>query len=233
MCVICSRRSFVAGTAALLLKPRISMASNSVRVACVSATNDVKSNAGMSAKSDNPNFDNALIAELKRILRVIPVNPGFKYITADNAFSRDDTIVDGTQGTVLIGLTLVKKLLKSSEGGVSVACVLAHECSHVFQFFSKAQYYSRLAGPTERLRELHADLLAGYYMAKRNDFTATTLSIAQKTIIDLGTYNNTDPKDHGSPGQRNAALDRGYRYSLDGKSFQDAAREGEAYVRAL
>jgi len=192
---------------------------------------DARQTNEMTSQSDDPTFDKALIAELKSILRVIPVNPGFKYVKDDNAFSRDDTIVSGTKGTVLIGLKLVKELLKPNAGGVSVACVLAHECSHIYQFFSEHQYYDRLDGPTQRLRELHADLLAGYYMAKRNGSAQETLRVVQKTMIDFGAYNGLDPKDHGTPGQRNASLDKGY--SLANLTFENAAREGETYVRGL
>ncbi len=230
MCGVCSRRTWLAGvTASLAMGPQIA-AADKVRIACAVGKEDRPAGATTSQSGDK-NFDNAVIAELKRILRVIPVNPGFQYVQDDNAFSRDDSWVSGTRGTVLIGLKLVNDLLKPSDGGLSVACVLAHECGHIFQFFSDDQYYDRLAGPTQRLRELHADLLAGYYMAKRQGSAPSSLSTVQKTMIDFGNYNKANPRDHGTPGQRNAALDKGFL--LSDRTFEDAAREGEAYVRVL
>ena len=50
-------------------------------------------------------------------------------------------------------------------------------------------------------------------------------------MIDFGNYNTLDPKDHGTPGQRNAALDKGFLLAASGTTFENAAREGEAYVR--
>jgi hypothetical protein len=55
----------------------------------------------------------------------------------------------------------------------------------------------------------------------------------QRTLIQNGTYNYLDQKSHGTPGQRNAALDKGYLFALAGITFEDAAREGGDYVRNL
>jgi hypothetical protein len=232
MCDVCSRRTWLAGVTATLAFGPQAYSNEKVRIAC--AVNKQDSSLGVTtSQSGDKNFDNAVIAELKHILRVIPVNPGFQYVNDDNAFSRDDVWVSGTKGTVLIGLKLVHDLLKPDEGGLSVACVLAHECSHIFQFFSDGRYYDRLLGPTQRLRELHADLLAGYYMQKRLGSAPNALRVVQKTMIDFGNYNSADPKDHGTPGQRNAALDKGFLLSSSGMTFEDAAREGEVYVRVL
>ncbi|MCK1732629.1 hypothetical protein IVA79_01360 [Bradyrhizobium sp. 138] len=204
------------------------------RVACAIGTESRTSDRDdLLSKSNDRAFDNALVVELERILRIIPVNPGFKYVKDDNAFATDTTIVTGTTGTVLIGLKLVNELLKPDQGGVAVACVLAHECSHIFQFFSVNQYYERLEASTQRLRELHADLLAGFYMGKRMGAAAGAMRSVEKAMMDFGDYNNADPKDHGTPGQRSAALDKGYVFAMNGLKFDDAAIEGEKYVRVL
>jgi len=234
MCNGCTRRNFLASTMAFALAAAATEAKADIRIACATSTQSTRFQRGdMLGRSGDPAFDSALIAELRRILAVFPVNPGFKYITDNNAFSMDAAVVDGTTGTVLIGLKLVKDLLKPDQGGVSVACVLAHECAHIFQFFSKEQYYDRLDGPTQRLRELHADFLAGYYLAKRMGTAPNAMRLVEKAMIDFGDYHNADPKDHGTPGQRSAALDKGYTLSLGGMTFEDAASEGEKYVRVL
>lgn len=233
MCILCSRRHLLAGTVATLaLGPQPVIATDPTRIACAlpgasSAPTDGKGQSG------DPRFDDAVVAELRSILAVIPVNPGFQYVEDANAFSRDDSWVPGTKGTVLIGLKLVRDLLKPSMGGLSVACVLAHECGHVYQFFSEDAFYDRLAGPTQRLRELHADVLAGFYMETRLGPKASGLRVVQKAIIDFGNYNRSDPRDHGTPGQRNAAIDKGFELASNGMKFEEAAREGETYVRKL
>jgi hypothetical protein len=70
-------------------------------------------------------------------------------------------------------------------------------------------------------------------MAKKLGSAGVRLSPLQQTLIKIGTYNYLDERNHGTPGQRNAALDKGYLLSLSGISFEDAAREGENYVRGL
>ncbi|PSO30608.1 hypothetical protein [Bradyrhizobium sp. MOS002] len=204
------------------------------RVACALSGDGLKDGGStLLSKSDDPAFDNALIAELRRILRIIPINPGFKYVSDNNAYATDTTIVAGTSGTVLIGLKLVRELLKPSQGGVAVACVLAHECGHIFQFFSSEKYFDRLDGTTQRYRELHADFLAGYYLAKRMGAATAQMREVEKALVDFGDYHAGNPKDHGTPGQRLAALDKGYVLSLGGAEFKDAAAEGEKYVKVL
>jgi hypothetical protein len=233
MCAACSRRALIVGSISTLVSSRTaSYAIDGSRVACVSGSPRPNYN-DMTSKSGDPAFDRALIAELKRIITVIPVDPGFKFVNAKNAGATPETIVNGTKGTVLIGLRLVNELLKPSQGGITVACVLAHECGHIFQFFSADQYYARLSGPTERLRELHADVLAGYYLAKKMGSDPSDMRDVLKAFIDFGAYENASPDDHGSPGQRCAALDKGYTLSLNGKPFEDSAREGASYVRGL
>jgi hypothetical protein len=201
------------------------------RIACNNKENFTNYRASKTSVSDNPQFDLALIDELKLILKVVPVNPGFQYVKARNAAASDDSIIRDTKGTVWIGLDFVKELVKPADGGVSVAGVLAHECSHIYQFFSP--YYDRLMGPTHRLLELHADLLAGYYMGRKVGTSTTRLRVLQQALLQFGDFNHQDPRDHGTPGQRVAALDKGYEFSLSGKSFETAASEGEDYVRHL
>jgi hypothetical protein len=233
MCIACSRRHLLAGTFATLavgLQPM--SAASQTRIACALAGGS-RTPADGKAQSGDTKFDNAVIAELRQILAVIPVNPGFQYVEDENAFSRDDTWVAGTKGTVLIGLKLVHDLLKPDGGGLSVACVLAHECGHIYQFFSEDQFYDRLSGPTQRLQELHADVLAGFYMKRRLGPATSALGVVQKAMIDFGKYNSADPKDHGTPGQRNAAIDKGFVLASKGIKFENAAREGEVYVRTL
>lgn len=235
MCIACSRRHLLAGGLATLAvgrQPTDAAPQPQTRIACARAGAS-RVPADGKAQSGDAKFDNAVIAELRNILAVIPVNPGFQYVEDDNAFARDDTWVPGTKGTVLIGLALTRNLLKPAGGGVSVACILAHECSHIYQFFSKDQFYDRLSGPTQRLQELHADVLAGFYMEKRLGPAIGTLRAVQKTMIDFGSYTSSDPADHGTPGQRNAAIDKGFVLAAKGTKFEDAAREGEAYVVRL
>lgn len=234
MCVICSRRDLICGAiAALLLRTERSYGvENGPRVLCGFNNDELLTyHDSMSSTSGDRKFDNALIAELRRILQVMPVDPGFKFVKANNAAASDETVVQGTRGTVFIGLDFVRKLVDHDDGGISVAGVLAHECAHIYQYFSP--YNKELKGPTNLWFELHADFLAGYYMAKKLGTDTIKLSDFQLTLIRSGTYNEQALQHHGSGAQRNAAMDKGYRLSRSGMSFEEAAREGKDYVKIL
>jgi hypothetical protein len=234
MCGLCSRRAFMQGSlSAIVLLGFISRASSGVASeACAWNATDFGSYPRRST-SNNPDLDRAMIAELKRILEIIPVNPGFQFIEEENpnAFALKTSLIAGTNGTVLIGLRLLNVLLKESEGGVSVAGVCAHECAHIYQYYS--EFYDRLNDGTKVYLELHADCLAGYYMGKRKDITADQVKLFAQTLVRFGGYDYGNPKFHGSGGQRAAAMERGFMLAGRGASLQDAATDGESYVKRL
>jgi hypothetical protein len=234
MCRLCSRRAFVQGSlSALVLGDSTGRASSAVdSEACAWNATDLGSYPRRST-SNNPDLDRALIAELKRILETIPVNPGFQFIEEDNpnAFALKASLISGTNGTVLIGLKLLNVLFQESQGGVSVAGVCAHECGHIYQYFS--EFYDRLNGSSKIYLELHADCLAGFYMGKRKDTTADQIKLFTKTLVSFGGYDYGNEKFHGSPGQRAAAMEHGYMLAGKGVSFDDAAADGESYVKRL
>jgi hypothetical protein len=234
MCVLCSRRSLVQGAlSALILGDLTGRAlPATLYEACGWNAADLGSYPRRST-SDDPALDRALIAELKRILETFQVNPGFQFIQEEspNAFAIRASLIPGTNGTVLIGLKLLNLLLQDAQGGVSVAGVCAHECGHIYQYFSDS--YDRLSGSSTVYLELHADLLAGYYMGKRKDLTDNQIKLFEQTLIRYSRYDYGDPKFHGGGGQRAAAVDRGYRLACEGASFLQAASDGELYVKKL
>jgi hypothetical protein len=52
------------------------------------------------SRSGDDDLDRSLIIELKRIVKILEINPGFKHINQMNAFAEPQIIVEGTQGTV-------------------------------------------------------------------------------------------------------------------------------------
>jgi len=175
-----------------------------------------------------------MIAELKRILAVIPVNPEFHYIDEGNpnAFALPTSDLPGTKGTVLLGLKLINSLLQEQpDGGAAIAGVCAHECAHIYQYTT--EFYDRLSGSGPILLELHADLIAGFYMGKRADVNADRVRSFSRALFERSGYDYTNPNYHGSPGQRLVAVEKGYFYARQGLSLQDATTRGETYVKNL
>src|SRR5262245_2765150 len=157
----CFRRGFLSGVAgalssSVLTSPTFAQGRRELPKFCSLVGHSLTASE-LLASSGNRELDRALIAELKRIIDIIPAGPGFKYIRDEspNAFAMDTSVVPGTQGTVVLGVNLVREEINASQyGGVAIAGICAHECAHVFQFFS--EYYKKLAGTTAKHVELHA-----------------------------------------------------------------------------
>jgi hypothetical protein len=182
-------------------------------------------------RSGDDDLDRALIAELRSIIRFLGVNPGFKLIKQNQAFATVNTIVDGTKGSVLLGIPLMQTLMRRSDGGVAVAGVCAHECSHIYQY--EHAYVGKFGSSDVLLLELHADLLAGYYLGRSKKVTTNQLRAFASSIFDFGDYSYSDPSFHGSPGQRAAAIDKGFLIANGSNTLEQAAEDGASYVRQL
>ena len=243
MCGTFSRRTLISGAiASTIFSPLSATPSDSTGVIPCGCSGDefASRHTTRASKSGDDTFDAALIDELKAIQQVIPgIKPGFQFVRARNAFTTTETIVRGTQGTVWIGIEFVRSLAEpknsSSNGGIAVAGVLAHECAHIFQL-ANAALLNKLVKKHEKnavFAELHADFVAGYYLARKRNVTPELLTTMQRVFVYQGAYDRTDPKYHGTPGLRGAAMDTGYFAAQDGKSFAEASEIGAQYVRAL
>jgi len=171
------------------------------------------------SSSGNSQIDKALIAELKRIASVFPINPGFKYIEdpSPNAFAVRNNIVPGTQGTVYIGLNLIAGEFNGSEfGGVAVAGICAHECGHILQF--QTNYDRILASATAQLIELHADFFAGFYLGRSKAHSKEHVGIFARSLVSRGDYDYNSQTHHGTPQQRVRAMSQGYDGSIKRQS---------------
>lgn len=237
MCGICSRRQFLTGAGAAVAAaalPGASAEAGRLPQHCSLSAGSLGVSDIM-ASSGDPQLDRALIAELRRILSIMPVEPGFKYAVdpAPNAFATNETVVRGTQGTVILGINLIRQEMRQHEyGGVAVAGISAHECGHIFQYFSP--YSRRLGrGRTARLMELHADYLSGYYMGRRAEFSTDRIEVYARSVFSKGDYDFNHPSHHGTPDERETALMEGYRAGVGGQSFETAAARGADFVERM
>jgi len=181
--------------------------------------------------SGNARLDAALIAEVKKVDRTFGINPGYRYLRDDgapNAYATSETVVPGTSGTILFGLTLLSQELKTSYGGAAVAGIAAHEGAHIFQYQSALN--RRLDAPTDKLRELHADYLAGFYFSATGR-TETSLVVFAESLFAKGDYLYNSPRHHGTPQARVAAMRSGYGAGRTGSNLTSAAEKGVIYVQ--
>lgn len=178
-------------------------------------------------------LDRALIAELRNILKIIPVNPGFKIIndSRPNAFATTETIVPDTQGTALFGINLMREELISKSGGTAIAGIAAHECAHIYQFFTRYRgIFARYN--TAKYMELHADLLAGFYMYHKvkNSGESVDIRAFARSLYEKGDWAFNDPSHHGTPEERVNAMQYGFQLADRKVNFESAAEQGANYV---
>lgn len=170
-------------------------------------------------------LDRQLSLEANRLSSVFGFRPGLKVIEAPeslaaNALATTDILVDGTDGTVLMGRTLVFQELKENRrgwGGLAVAGFMAHEFAHIYQF--RTDYVKRLrrSSKTVEPQELHADFLAGYHLGlKRREGQAMDIGAFMDGAYLLGDHNSQSKQHHGTPPERRRAVRSGYRAGVEG-----------------
>jgi len=236
---MCSRRGLIIGAIAASIAPSFVSAADTALPCGCDADEFTQRYSTRASKSGDNRFDAALVEELKFIKQIMPsINPGFQFVKAHNAFTTRETVVLGTDATVWIGIEFVHNLIATrttgDDGGIAVAGVLAHECAHVHQLASNSLLQDLRSQTSAVLFELHADFLAGFYLARKRNVTPEKLTAMQRVFAYTGTtYDRNNPKYHGTPGLRGAAMDSGYFAAADGKSFMQASEIGAKYVRGL
>ena len=162
-------------------------------------------------KSGVEGLEAALIQTLDALSSMFGVLPGFAYFHEagePNASATSFDLLKGRpDGTVLLGLKLLKQLLALPEHpDASVVAVCAHEFAHIVSYSNG--YISQLT-PTDQSSpfraEQFADYLAGYFAGRRKlerpDFPAAVFAT---------TTSMYGGETHGSSKQRGAAVQEGF-----------------------
>jgi hypothetical protein len=185
--------------------------------------------------SGDAQLDRSLGRALVRLAQAFEVYPGFGFIDdsdGENAYAAREDRIAGTHGTVYFGLALFHRTMaRFDDGGMAVLTVCAHEFAHIYQF--KSGYYEELTPDGKvRLAELHADFLAGYFLARRKaEFSQLKTYDSGALIESLGDTEFSRPDHHGTPAQRVDAIEAGYKYGETGPHpIAEAAHKGSATV---
>jgi hypothetical protein len=182
-------------------------------------------------------LDRALGRTLVDLSQEFDVYPGFSFYDdydAPNAWATPYTLLNNGQGTVLFGINLLHTQLDAhADGDIAVLGICAHEFGHIIQFFSPYYWGLREAHATAKLVELHADFLAGYFVARRRerfpDMRLQGLGAAWEAMGDV-LYN--DRQHHGTSEERLAAIEEGFFWGRDeGGLVREAAEAGARFVK--
>jgi hypothetical protein len=160
-------------------------------------------------------LDETLGKALLLIRAFFGVNPGvgmYDDYGQPNALTYAESFVKGARGTVALGQDLLKRqLLAHSDDGISVLGILAHEFAHVLQNDHNLGVRLRLPDNSVKLIELHADFLAGLYLAHLADGPNVRLYETGQTFSGLGDTEFGNPDHHGTAKERVAAVEFGFR----------------------
>ena len=176
-------------------------------------------------------LDRAFDVALKRLADTFGVFPGFGFYNdgdSPNAISTTKTLVQGTDGTVLFGNRLFARLMKFDPTGGAVMWTAAHEFAHIWLYFEGGRDRLLEGQTTVKRVELHADFLAGFYLGQRKRSNESiTLYHAGKDIWASGDTAFNNPNHHGTPEERIAAAEAGFK-----ASFEENLSAREAFALA-
>jgi hypothetical protein len=182
-------------------------------------------------------LDRALGRALLHISQEFEVYPGFSFYDdrdSPNAIAAPFTLLQDTTGTVLFGINLFRNQIAAHpDGDIAALGICAHEFGHIVQFFSPYYRQLRKAHATVKLVELHADFLAGYFVARRRErFPDLRLQGLGEAWEAMGDVEYNDPKHHGTSAERLAAIEQGFFWGRDsGGGIRDAAQSGADYIK--
>jgi hypothetical protein len=203
---------------------------------------DIAETGGGRRTTGNAETDRALDRALKRLADTFNVFPGFGFFDDGpykNAFAFDGVLpqLPRTKGTVLYGDFLFQSLLQTDPSGTAVMWVMAHDFAHVWLFSTgdMPRLGTEDAPRTSKRVELHADFLAGFYVGQRQrENPSISLYETGHVIWELGDTNFNDPAHHGTPPERLAAAEAGFKVSyLEARDARYAYAAGLNYVLSL
>lgn len=244
-----SRRQFLGTTccclAYLASGKRLRAESDDLYHGCFLSSSEFRSvdiNFGeIDTSTGNRTIDRAIGTTLTRISDLFDVHPGFGFYDDEddpNAFATEITALGGTRGTVGFGYTLLEEQIEKHPSGISVMGIMgiiAHEFGHIVQFSPDVRSELQKVQPTLRLKELHADFLAGFYAGRRrlSHMNMDTDGLGD-AFLALGNFNTRSPEHHGTGEERLEALIQGFQLGKQGEStINDAVEEGIQAVRRI
>lgn len=189
--------------------------------------------------SGNPDLDRSISLELTHVANSLNVLPGFGfYDDADgaNAFAIDESVIPNTKGTVIFGKRLLSdELTKHSSGGLTIAGIIAHEFAHIYQYQTGFYRLLKRSQNTNKLVELHADYLAGYYLGlKRLRNSEIDIKVFLDALYLRGDTHFNSPTHHGTPFERKHVMLEGYKIGLTNNTdIHQVAEMGMELVKGM
>jgi hypothetical protein len=103
--------------------------------------------------------------------------------------------------------------------GLTIALIIAHEYAHILQF----QSHCALTG---KYRELQADFMAGFFLARQGKVTGEDVKLLLKTFYKFGDRRFWDKSHHGTPEERSFMALEGFNCGKKEPSYINAYQSG-------
>lgn len=188
--------------------------------------------------SGDSRFDRALGAMLADLATRFQVRPGFGFYSDDgspNALALPQGLLADSQGSVLVGRTLLGVGMHDDYGDLFMMGVCAHEFAHIVQFFSNYKQRLDSGQATKKRLELHADFLSGYYLGLRDArYSRQELVALGRSWESLGDSRFNDAQHHGTAEERLQAIEAGFKFARERPEFgvMAACEVGARYLGA-
>lgn len=160
-----------------------------------------------------PGLDRSLQQERDILDAAFLVRPVLALLSgqgATGAFATRQQMVPavGATGTVMFGTELMQSDWYYT--GAAIAGIMAHEWAHICQFTYAGNTLDYTA---PAMRELHADCLAGWYVANRIQWHQQNWDAREfmYSLFEKGDFQFNSPQHHGTPAQRVEAMMIGFR----------------------
>jgi hypothetical protein len=183
-------------------------------------------------------LDRKLGRALVRAAQFFEINPAFGFYHEMNAQASDEVSanIPRTWGTVLFGMPLFRQeLTVHDKSGMTVLSIIAHEFGHIVQFKKRARQRILAGQRTVRRLELHADILAGFFLgARKKANPELSFYTAGEVFHRIGDHNFNSPNHHGTPDERAVASNLGFQHGTSGSTSLDQLFEiGVNYLMRL
>jgi hypothetical protein len=193
----------------------------------------------MFSGSGDADTDHFLGLALRRIAVTFAVRPGFAFYDdhrAPNAFATSRSLLPDSTGTVLMGRRLFAERMRADgDAGMTIMAICAHEFGHIHQITHEYRQALEDLDETARPIELHADYLAGYFLAlRKQEHSEFDLQTVGRQFFAMGDTDLASPQHHGTSEERIAAISAGYQFGRAGATdIAAAAVAGLRLVRGM
>jgi len=202
---------------------------------CLNASSKYFAPEAISSTSGNVELDRVIRSEYYILSQTFQLQTDFYFggdsYGAGQAFfqSTNQCSSPGCVGLVVVGRYLLAEQLQKKYGLEKVKAILAHEFGHAIQ--SKMGWHGN---GYAKWKELHADFMAGFYMAQKAYITEELLGSFIQEFYDRGDFEFYNPDHHGTPNERGCAFREGFgasrRFNL---SVYGAFQSGVVYLSDL